>query len=143
MKFTEHEMTVAVQAVAREIVEASPGADETTWDAMDRFERYQLLSGIGEITLPVLVALPDVDVAAGSRASYDLDVVMAAVRGHDQREDQVPDEVPDEVVVARASFVQRMLATMPVRRDPDAPLSADEIEAQAADFVVPDTLEGL
>ena len=40
------------------------------WAELDRYQRFQILDGLGTEILPVLVALPDVDVEPGTRPTY-------------------------------------------------------------------------
>ena len=40
------------------------------WESMTRYERYQVLEGVGSQVLSVLVALPDVDVAPGTPPTF-------------------------------------------------------------------------
>ena len=44
---------------------------DTAWEAMGRYERFQMLDALRVQILPVLVALPDVDVAPGTRPSLN------------------------------------------------------------------------
>ena len=57
-----------VAARRKDVRKGRTDIDEV-WDAMDRYERYQMLEAVGSQVLPVLVALPDVEVAAGTRPS--------------------------------------------------------------------------
>jgi hypothetical protein len=98
MRFTEHELTVALTGAAKSVVAARKrfrkgGVDiDSAWDAMDRFERFKLLDALGSQILPVLVALPD-----------DVGKLRRAV-----------------VVKTRTALVQTALAHLPPRLDPDA-----------------------
>ncbi len=77
MRFTEHELTAALTGAAKAVL-ASQRKDvrrgrvdiDTVWDELDRYQRFQLLDRLGGEILPVLVALPDVEVATGTRPSY-------------------------------------------------------------------------
>ena len=77
MRFTEHELTAALTGAAKTVL-ASQRKDvrrgrvdiDTVWDEMDRYQRFQLLDRLGAEILPVLVALPDVEVSVGTRPSY-------------------------------------------------------------------------
>lgn len=127
MRFTEHELTVGLTGAAKKVLAADrrvrrKGADvDTLWEEMDRYQRFKILDSLGEQVLPVLVALPDVEVAAGTRASYS-----------DKEVAQVVSEILGEgagrvrramVVQARVVLVQAALAAMPARLDPDALLT--------------------
>jgi hypothetical protein len=129
MRFTEHELTAALTGAAKSVVAARKPlrrrrADiETVWEEMSRYERFQLLDGLGGQILPVLVALPDVAVAAGERPSYSAKQVRETVEG------LVGDEVGGlrraAVVRGRTALVQVALANVPLRTDPDALGTAD------------------
>ena len=54
---------------------------DTVWDDMDRYQRFQLLDQVGAQILPVLVALPDIEVAPGTRPTYTDVQVREAVEG--------------------------------------------------------------
>src|SRR5688500_14856579 len=88
MRFTEHEFTAALTGAAKAVL-AAQRKDvrkgevdvDTAWDDLDRLERFRLLDALGEQILPVLVALPDVDVAPGTRPSYPDKQVSEIVSG--------------------------------------------------------------
>jgi hypothetical protein len=123
MRFTEHELTTALTGAAKSVVAARKklrrsGVDiDTAWDAMDRYERFQLLDDLGSQILPVLTALPDVEVPPGTRPSYS----------NRQVSETVAELVGDDlgklrravVIKARTALVQTALANVPPRLDPD------------------------
>jgi hypothetical protein len=124
MRFTEHELTAALTGAAKSVHANSktvrkrkldPGP---AWDELSRYERFQLLDALGNQILPVLVALPDVEVEPGTRPSYSVDQVRRVV------EEQVGDDLGRMkravVVRARTALVQTALAHVPPRLDPDA-----------------------
>jgi hypothetical protein len=130
MRFTEHELTVALQGVAKSVLASQRkvrrgGVDiDTVWDTMDRYERFRLLDGLGTQVLPVLVALPDVDVAPGTRASYSEKQVREVVDG------LVPHDLGRvrraATVKLRTALVMTALASLPPRLDPDALLTSED-----------------
>jgi hypothetical protein len=132
MRFTEHEMTAALTGAAKAVL-AAQSKDvrrgkqdvDTLWDEMDRFQRYTLLDSLGTQVLPVLVALPDVDVEPGTRPTFSDEQVTAAV------EEQVGDELGrlkrKVAVQARVALVQLALANVPPRIDPDALIVPDHL----------------
>src|SRR4029453_19121977 len=88
MRFTEHELTAALTGAAKSVLAAQrrdirKGAVDVdeVWEAMDRYERFQLLDALGGQILPVLVALPDVEVAPGTRPSYSDRQISEVVAG--------------------------------------------------------------
>lgn len=122
MRFTEHELTAAVTGAAKSILATTRlrrrGTDvETAWESMQAIERFKLLDSVGDQILPVLVALPEIEVPAGSRPSYTQRQVEEAVAG------LVGDDLGRlrrlATVKARTALVQRALAHLPPRVDPD------------------------
>ena len=107
-----------VLAAQRKDVRRGRADVDTVWDQMDRVQRFQLLDRLGAQILPVLVALPDVEVAPGTRQAYsDLQVrdTVDAVVG------DAPGKLRRAVIVkARTALVQSALSHVPPRRDPDA-----------------------
>ena len=132
MRFTEHEMTAALTGAAKTVLAAQRKEVrkgrvdvETAWDEMDRYARFQLLDALGGQILPVLVALPDVDVAPGTRPSYTDKQVSQIVSG------LVGDEGGGRLrravtVKTRTALVQTALAHVPPRIDPDALITAQD-----------------
>lgn len=128
MRFTEHELTSAVTGVAKSMLATKRrhrrrGVDiDAVWEEMDRFERFRLLDGIGSQVLPVLVALPDIEVEPGSRASYSAEQVRRTV-----------EEVVDAsgvgpvqrlaAVKTRTALVHAALEHLPPRSELDGPIT--------------------
>lgn len=132
MRFSEHEMTVALTGAARSVVaarrkdvRARKTTAEEVWAAMSPRDRFTVLDTLGDQVLPVLLALPDVEVEPGSRPTFTRAQVIAAV------EELIGDEGGwlrrKAAVAARVALVRTALAHLPPRQDPDA-------------LVVPDTL---
>jgi hypothetical protein len=130
MQFTEHELTLALTGAAKRVMASKKyrkrGVDiDTAWDSMDRYQRFMLLDAVGSQILPVLVALPDVEVAPGTRPSYSAQQVeetVAGLVGHDLG------KLRRRVTVkARTALVQTALAHVPPRLDPDALGTTHEI----------------
>jgi hypothetical protein len=120
MRFTEHELTSALTGAAKSVLASDKqfrksGKDiDTAWDEMNRHERWKLLDALGSQILPVLVALPDVEVAPGTRASYPTKQVTETVAGLVEGDlGRVRRAV---VVKARTALVQTALASLPPRR---------------------------
>ena len=131
MRFTEHELTAALTGAAKSVVTAQrkdvrKGAVDidTAWEAMSRLERFQVLDGLGDQVLPVLVALPDVEVAPGTRPTFTEQQVSETVAA------SIGDDVGRlrraVLVKVRTALVMTALANVPPRLDPDALLHADE-----------------
>jgi hypothetical protein len=132
MRFTEHEMTRAMEGAAKTVLATrratrrTPGGVEQVWAEMGRYQRYQLLDSLGDHVLPVLVALPDVEVAPGTRPSYTDAQVTEAVRA---RLDAAPGGRLKRAVLltAQVALVQAALAAVPPRQDPDALVVPDHL----------------
>jgi hypothetical protein len=131
MRFTEHELTAALTGAAKAVVTAQrkdvrKGAVDidTAWEAMPRIERFRVLDALGDQVLPVLVALPDVEVEPGTRPSFSDQQVSEAVAA------SVGDDLGRlrraVLVKARTALVQTALAHVPPRLDPDALLHAED-----------------
>jgi hypothetical protein len=84
-----------------------------------------MLDGLGDQLLPVLVGLPDVDVAVGTRPTFSDAQIKAAVEeraGADAR------GLRGKVVVqARVALVKAALEHVPPRQDPDALVVPDHL----------------
>jgi hypothetical protein len=125
MRFSEHELTAALQGAAKSVLAAQRKdvrkgkvAVDEAWDAMDRFQRFKLLDAIGGQVLPALVALPDVEVEPGTRPTFTDAQITAAV---EERLGDAGGRMRRKVVVAtRVTLVKTALASVPPRSDPDA-----------------------
>jgi hypothetical protein len=132
MRFTERELTVALEGAAKAVLATQDKdvrkkrrtADEA-WEALTRYQRFQLLDGIGDQLLPVLVALPDVDVAPGTRPSFSDAQVRTAVEQHlGERAKGLKGKV---LLQAQAALVRVALESLPPRADPDALIVPDHL----------------
>ena len=133
MRFTEHELTAALHGTAKSVL-AAQNKDirkgkldiETVWAGLDRFQRFQLLEGLGEHLLPVLVALPDVHVEAGTRPTFTDEQIVAAVE--ERMGETSGGKVRRKVeVAARVALVRTALSHVPPRMDPDALIVPDHL----------------
>ncbi len=77
MRFTERELTLALEGAAKSVlavrdkdVRRKRKTPDEAWAALSRYQRFQLLDGLGDQLLGVLVALPDVEVAVGTRPTF-------------------------------------------------------------------------
>ena len=132
VRFTERELTAALTGAAKTVLAAqrrdvrTGKVDiDTVWDELDRHQRFQVLDGLGGQVLPVLVALPDVDVEAGTRPTFTDRQVTETV------ESLVGDGLGKlrraVVVRTRTALVQSALAHVPPRQDPDALIVPDHL----------------
>jgi hypothetical protein len=130
MRFTEHELTVAVTAAAKIVAGSRIGRKakgEAAWEAMSKLERYHLLDAVGGQVLPVLLALPDIEVEAGTRPAFTDEQVATAVE-ETLGETGVGRLRQKVAVAARVTLVRSALAQLPVRQDPDALTVPDSLE---------------
>ena len=130
MRFTERELTVALEGAAKSVlavqdksVRKKQRTVDEAWEALTKYQRFQLLDGLGGQLLPVLVSLPDVDVAPGTRPSFTDAQVRAAV---DERLDGKG--LKRRVLLeARVALVRTALEALPPRADPDALIVPDHL----------------
>lgn len=131
VRFTEHELTAALTGAAksvlatqdRDVRKGKRSADEA-WEALSKFQRFQLLDGLGGQVLPVLVALPDVEVATGERPTFTDEQITRAV------EERLGDERGvrrKALLMARVALIRIALASVPPRQDPDALIVPDHL----------------
>ena len=129
MRFTEHELTVAVTAAAKIVAVGTVGRrgkGEEKWEAMSKIERYHLLEAVGGQVLPVLLALPDVEVEAGTRPTFT-DAQIAAAVEETMDETGIGRMRKKVALAARLTLVRTALAQLPVRQDPDALVVPDHL----------------
>ena len=132
MRFTEYELTAALTGAAKAVLAAQRKdvrrgkADiDTVWEELDRYQRFQILDQLGAQLLPVLVALPDVEVAPGTRPSYTDREVTETVEA--LLDDSVGRLRRAVIVKTRTALVQTALAHLPPRQDPDALIVPDHL----------------
>ena len=129
MRFTEHELTVAVTAAAKVVAGGKNdrrSKGEAAWESMSKLERYHLLDAVGGQVLPVLIALPDVDVEPGTRPTFTDEQIARAVE-ETLGESGVGRLRQKVAVAARLTLVRTALAQLPVRQDPDALVVPDSL----------------
>jgi hypothetical protein len=132
MRFTERELTSAVEGAAKSVLAARDKdvrkgrrtADDA-WAALGRYQRYQLMDGIGAQLLGVLVALPDVEVPIGTRPAFTDEQVAAAVA--ERSGDEFRGMRGKVLLKARVALVQLALSHVPPRADPDALIVPDHL----------------
>lgn len=148
MKFTEREMTVAIEVVAKRMNAAlrpfKKVEAEDAWRSLAPYEKYVRKAAVGEAVLPALLALPERPTVGATPEFTDAEYAAAAeattrqlleVRAAGAWEKLSPRK-RSKLVAAHAALTRQVVEAMPLRRDPDALLGAD-------DFVVPDSLDGL
>jgi len=123
MRFTEHELTVALTGVAKNVlavqdkdVRKGRRTEDELWESLGRYQRFVVLDGLGDQLLPALVALPDVEVATGEKPAYTDEQITAAVEERMGEERGVRRK---GLVTARVALVKLALECLPPRQDPD------------------------
>ncbi|ANH37880.1 hypothetical protein I601_1444 [Nocardioides dokdonensis FR1436] len=131
MRFTENEMTQAMAGAAKSVLATRKDVRkkqldvDQVWEQMTRYERFQVLDALGDQVLPVLVALPDVEVESGTRPTFTDEQVRETV------EATIASDVGrlQRAVLqrTRVALVQAALAAVPPRQDPDALIVPDHL----------------
>jgi hypothetical protein len=132
MRFTEHELTTALTGAAKTVlatqlkdVRKGKADIDTVWNEMDRFQRFKLLDSLGDQLLPVLVALPDVEVEPGTRPTFTDEQIAATVEA---RLGEEGGRLKRKVVLAaRVALVRTALEHVPPRSDPDGLIVPDHL----------------
>lgn len=136
MRFTEHEMTVGLAGAAkfmlamqnRDVRRGKVDVDDL-WNSLEKFARFQILDGLSEQVLPIMVALPDVEVEPGHKVTFTDAQIKATV---EEQAGQVVGVLKRAATIkARTELIKAALAALPARQDPDGLLT------------VPDDLSGL
>jgi hypothetical protein len=132
VRFTERELTVALEGAAKAVLATQDKSvrkrrrtADDAWAELTRYQRFQLLDGLGDQLLPVLVALPDVDVAPGTRPTFTDDQVRTTVE--EQLGDRAKGLKGRVVVQGQTALVRIALAALPPRADPDALIVPDHL----------------
>jgi hypothetical protein len=132
VRFTERELTVALEGAAKSLlavqdktVRKGRRTVDEAWAELTRYQRFQLLDGLGDQLLPVLVALPDVEVAPGTRPTFTDQQVRATV---EERLGEQAKGIKGRVrIEASAALVKIALDHLPPRADPDALIVPDHL----------------
>ncbi len=138
MRFTEHEMTVGVDAVARELFAATRPpwkrhAVAADFEALDKARRYRHKVAAGEVVLPVLTALPERPTVGATPAFDDAEWRAAAEQGSRQVADfrtpggweALGERRRRRLLDGAVTLTRVAVAAMPLRSDPDALLVPD------------------
>jgi hypothetical protein len=131
MRFTERELTVALEGAAKSVLAVQDKSvrkrrrtADDAWAELTRYQRFQLLDGLGDQLLPVLVALPDVEVAPGTRPTFTDKQISAAV---EERLGAVKGIKRKVLLAGRVALVKIALEAVPPRADPDALIVPDHL----------------
>lgn len=132
MRFTEHELTAALTGAAKTVVAAKhrdvrrgKRTADDVWEEMDRLQRFHVLDALGGQLLPVLVALPDVEVEAGTRPAFTDEQVTEAVAS--QAGEGTKGLRRKVELKAREALVRIALEHVPPRSDPDGLVVPDHL----------------
>lgn len=133
MKFTEPEMTKAVEAVARQLFAATRppwkrGDLAQGWRELKPIERYNNLAAAGEVVLPVLVALPERPTVGATPEFSDQEYLDAAEGASrelmEHRQPGVWESLSErkrrKLNQGTAELARVAVEGMPLRQDPDA-----------------------
>ena len=131
MRFTERELTVALEGAAKSVlavqdktVRKGRRTADDAWAELSKYQRFQLLDGLGDQLLPVLVSLPDVEVAVGTRPTFTNAQISAAV---EERLGAVKGLKRKVILQGRIALVKIALEAVPPRQDPDALIVPDHL----------------
>lgn len=132
MRFSEAELTAAVNGVAKAAFAASSKEIrkgkidlEQAWHDLGGFGRYQLLEPLGSQILPILATLPDLPRVVGERPKFSGAQLREAVEAHtDEEGGRIRRKA---LVMTKVALVQAALESIPPYSDPDT-------------FIVPDSL---
>ncbi|KQP63069.1 hypothetical protein [Nocardioides sp. Leaf285] len=136
MQFTEHEMTIGLQGLAKATLHPDPAIREKAWVDLGAHGRWQRLDALGDIVLPMLVALPQVEIEPGARAEYAAEQYRTVAEARLRQETaaagraEMPEigEVERErLVFERAFMLCLVVESMPLRQDAAGVLAAFEV----------------
>ncbi len=124
MRFTEHELTVALTGAAKRLL-AAQRRDirrgkvdvDTAWEQTGRYQRYTMLTGLGDQVLPLLAALPEVEVEPGTRPTFTDAQIIGVV---EERIGQGGGRMRRKIeFAATVGLLRAALAHLPPRIDPE------------------------
>ncbi|WGL52329.1 hypothetical protein P5P86_00525 [Nocardioides sp. BP30] len=131
MRLTERELTAALTGAAKSVLAARDKrvrkgrmTEDELWESVSRYQRFLVLDGLGDQILPVLVALPDVEVAVGQRPVFTDAQITAAVEERLGEESRLRRKA---LLLTRVALVKRALGSLPPRQDPDALIVPDHL----------------
>lgn len=132
MRLSEGELTAALEGAAKSVLAAQDKdvrkgrrTAEDAWAALGKMQRYQLIAGLGDQLLGVLVALPDAEVAIGERPTATDAEIESTVQ--EQGGEELRGLRGKVVLKARVALVQLALSHVPPRSDPDALIVPDHL----------------
>ncbi|HEY9566273.1 MAG TPA: hypothetical protein VIR30_21130 [Nocardioides sp.] len=140
MKFTEREMTVAVDVVGKTLHAAKKppwrrGSADAEWEQLKPIEKYHHRAAAGEMILGPLVALPERP-TIGARPEFT-DEEMASAAEESTRNlmehrksgawERLSAKKRKVLVDSTVAFVRIGINAMPIRQDPDALIVPDHL----------------
>lgn len=139
MRFTERELTVAVDELAQQVFAAGrprwkrKGADEA-WRELPPMEKYGHRTAVADTVLPVLIALPERPTVGAAPEFTEDEWRSAGEAGVRQAMDREPgayDALGDaerSLLINGAIQLARLaVEAMPIRQDPDAIVIPDHL----------------
>lgn len=140
MRFTEREMTVAVEAVAQQGFDSLPKllrrkAGAESWALLGKGQRYPHLVNAGDVVLPGLVELPERPTVGATPAFTDGEYAAAAehvLRSRAETKkpgswESMPERRRRKAIPAIAAVLAVAVRAMPIRQDPDAIIVPDHL----------------
>jgi len=124
MKFTERELTVAVDELAQQLFAASrprwkrKGVDEA-WHQLPPMQKYAHRTAVGDLALAVLVALPERPTVGATPEFTDEEWSAAVAAGFPEADEQHR--------AAAEAMARAAVEVMPIRQDPDAIVIPDHL----------------
>lgn len=124
MRFTERELTVAVDELAQQLFAAGRPRwkrkhAEEGWQQLPPMQKYALRSTVGDLALPLLVALPERPTVGEVPRFSEEEWSQAA-------DSAIPDADADKRSAA-LTMAQAAVELMPIRQDPDAIVIPDHL----------------
>ena len=124
MKFTERELTVAVDELAQQLFAATrpkwkrKGVEEA-WRELPAMQKYGHRTAVADIALPVLIALPERPTVGATPEFTEEEWSAAADSAFPDRDDQHK--------LAAVAMARAAVDLMPIRQDPDAIVIPDHL----------------
>jgi hypothetical protein len=139
MRFTERELTVAVDELAQQVFGAGrsrwkrKGLEEA-WLALPPMEKYGHRTAVADTVLPVLIALPERPTVGAPPEFSEVEWSQAGDAGIRQSMDRDPgsyDALGDAerslIVNGAIQLARAAIGVMPIRQDPDAIVIPDHL----------------
>ncbi|MDT0202975.1 hypothetical protein [Nocardioides sp. AE5] len=140
MKFTEREMTIAVDVVGKTLFAAKKAPwrranVDADWEKLKPIEKYHHRAAAGEMILGPLVALPERPTIGATPQFTDEELIEAATESTrklmEHRDPDAWEKLGEKkrklLVKSTMAFVRIGIDAMPIRQDPDALVVPDHL----------------